>query len=185
MSLIDKAKALIAKGKQLQDEGLIQMGMDLLNEIETEFKYQCANCLEIHTLDKPRKRCPNCKKQQLVEMLAEPEPEPQSDEKGITTVFANGNKPANRQFTDEAGEVHTLMRSEPIQVNSQPVDSGEYKKDTAEQAKMTPNWRRGHVRPPIAKKYRNCSSCGNNFELKGNLQQRKCDRCIMGLVRGR
>ena len=75
--MIQNAKDLISKGKELNDEDLIKMGMDLLRlydktekEPETQESsnqtYECQNCGHIMNMDKPnRKQCPKCKKHKL------------------------------------------------------------------------------------------------------------------------
>lgn len=70
--IIEKAKYLIKKGKELNDPELIQMGTDLLDNSlekneETTDTYKCSNCGYEMPYDKPdRKKCPKCKKHKLI-----------------------------------------------------------------------------------------------------------------------
>jgi len=70
--MIQKAKNLIAKGRQLNDDELIQMGIDLLEQyddkkpINNDPIYKCQSCGHEMPVDKEgRKRCPKCKKHKL------------------------------------------------------------------------------------------------------------------------
>lgn len=101
IDMIQNAKDLIVKGKQLEDPELIQMGMDLLEEYDDPAgvvqidgdpvvpppepmdtivdRYICSNCGCNIPVDRPgRKRCPDCKKHklELIETVAEAMEEP-------------------------------------------------------------------------------------------------------------
>lgn len=89
IDMLQNAKDLIAKGQKLGDNDLIQMGMELLEQYSpaTEAveqlveisnpepgpdRYVCSNCEHSMLADKPRKRCPECKKHKLVLVEAAP-----------------------------------------------------------------------------------------------------------------
>src|SRR5688500_15531669 len=78
---IETAKALLRKGIQLGDQDLIDMANQLLgNQVDDTggntpvvadfgptYSYTCTNCNQSIDSDKPRKKCPSCKKLKLVE----------------------------------------------------------------------------------------------------------------------
>ena len=89
--MIQNAKDLISKGKKLNDQDLIKMGIDLLrlydktenqpeikkentNKVSSNQRYECQNCGYTMDVDKPkRKKCPKCKKYKLVKIFDTPE----------------------------------------------------------------------------------------------------------------
>ena len=85
--------------------------------------YICANCQHTFTSSKERKRCPECKKHQLVKQnldvdlmdnLEEPEPKPKNLTDQFTTQIRQRSNSRVR-YTETGKEEGVYTRSEPIE----------------------------------------------------------------------
>lgn len=168
MSIVETAKKIIEKGKEIGDVELISQGLALLEENTEKNKYndivkfRCNHC-EAEFESKPtRKACPRCKKRKL-SLINNTVEQPVDDaQDGVTQT---------RLVSQQKG-VPAKFRTNTF------VDNGEYRKETKEQSKIIFN--KTPRRPPTKMVQTTCKICGKTYECSPSLaEQTRCNNCII------
>lgn len=191
MNIIETAKDLIKKGKELNDYELVQMGYELLaenseNHVETEQKsaytYLCTNCNQVCESDKERKQCPNCRKRKLTLYAPLAEAPVETVKTGDNGVFNfKTEKSRTRINPDTQEEEGTYTRAEQINVNTKCIDTGEFEDDKLFNRQIKFSVRPRRNKPTEKKNV--CNNCNKEFVVSGiNSNNYLCNRCIMRKV---
>ena len=197
IDMIQNAKDLIQKGKDLNDPELIQMGMNLLEQYspsgqvdivpvlntetvpasdgienlkkinkgpQSKDRFLCENCGFEMEYDKPRKRCPECKKHKLIIVRSIPEENAKPLNIPLVNQFSTQirNKPKQRLRVNEDGRVEGVYtRPEPVEgiTNVWNDDLTEGMDEENERLKSLTK-RSPRERPPFKKMEVKCENCG-------------------------
>lgn len=197
MSIIDTAKKIIEKGKLLGDEELIRQGLELLDSVvptpesidepdepeaeDDSLKYECDNCNHQFSSDKPRKRCPECKKHKLILVNAQPLVKP-TQEDDFSEFHRSTRKDDRKTWVDENGVIHKETRTQPVKMRGNMwSDTGrECAGDTVAQKKIIANV--SERRPPARQIRVTCDRCSRQYQVPPILMMEKevyiCDNCV-------
>lgn len=195
MNIVENAKELIKKGKELNDLELVAMGTEMLKKYDTtpdygvvrtitqSAKYVCQNCGYETEYDKPnRKQCPKCKKHklQLIEpKLSNPNRIKADDfntqvrdvEKSRIKYDENNNPIGIIAMSQQIGKIQNLWDDDKTEGFDK--DNEVLKKYT----KVSPR-----TRKPAKMKEVVCEKCQNKYTVHplhaAGRSRFLCDRCI-------
>ena len=205
--MIETAKDLIKKGKELGDPELIQMGHELLLQHDSgvdespahKYTYECDNCEHIFGSDKVRKACPECRKRKLCEVDPnagnelvnlfhnnEPEEEQEPVEDGIFQFKNNRNSESARvRYDDDGNPDGTYTKS--IEVNPNMIkrnfkkidDEGLFREETETFTKKVKfDVRPRRPKPKRRKKTCAGENCNREFSPTPGSKEYLCRKCI-------
>jgi Zn finger protein HypA/HybF involved in hydrogenase expression len=211
MDKVQMGRDLIKKGQELGDDSLIVMGYDLINENAPESTeessqflesliptYECTNCGHTLSSEKPRKRCPECRKHKLVlqeekadeshamleALQTQLKKKQQERETGIFHFKTNKQQNRQRINPDTGEEEGTYTRAEAIDTNKIhdtnlfENNPKAFQEDTKKFTQKV-DFQVSQRRPQPKQRQFTCENCKKTITTSAmHSKQYMCDRCI-------